>query len=245
MEQNVKNIYAKQQDNRLNLAAQVLSTIIMWIVKIFAMTFYKIRYKYLNTDDKYLDNPWEDIKIIIFLNHTSLYEPLFIGILPFSFIANISKKLLVPVASKTYKRPIVGTFFRFLIPNPVPITRKRDKTWEYYMRAIQDDSIICIAPEGRMKRANGLDLEGKPMSVKGGVAEILQRLNHGNILFAYSGGLHHVQKPGQRIPRLFQTIRMNIEIVSVQDYKKKFEGADSALRSIRDDIQDRLNQNCP
>ena len=46
-----------------------------------------------------------------------------------------------------------------------------------------------------MKRANGMDLEGMPMTIRGGVADLLMAIPGGRMLIAYSGGLHHVQVP--------------------------------------------------
>jgi hypothetical protein len=34
--------------------------------------------------------------------------------------------------------------------------------------------MVLMAPEGRMKRADGLDAHGQPMTVRGGIADILE-----------------------------------------------------------------------
>ena len=67
------------------------------------------------------------------------------------------------------------------------------------LRQIDPDAMVLILPEGRMKRATGLDSEGKPMTVRGGIADILETIGEGRMLLAYSGGLHHVQAPGRAL----------------------------------------------
>ena len=56
-----------------------------------------------------------------------------------------------------------------------------------------------------MKRRNGLDSQGQPMTVRGGIADILEAIPSGPMLIAYSGGLHHVQAPGETLPAVFRT----------------------------------------
>lgn len=55
-------------------------------------------------------------------------------------------------------------------------------------------------PEGRMKRPTGLDKHGQKMTVKRGVVDVLLSMKTGSMFFLYSGGLHHVQAPGQGLP---------------------------------------------
>ena len=164
-------------------------------------------------------DPWADLRLVVLLNHTSLYEPLFAGFLPPRFLKTISQKGLVPVADKTICRPLIGRFFRLIAGNVVPVTRLRDNTWEAFLRKRTPDSLVIIAPEGRMKRASGLDADGNPMTVRGGVADLLLGIESGRMLIAYSGGLHHVQIPNQLIPRPFKTLRMQIESCDIPQYK--------------------------
>lgn len=223
---------------------RIISFTIMCSIKLFARLFYRFEVNWLNCDPN-----WKNVRLIIFLNHTSLYEPLFIGITPISFIWELSAKLVAPGADKTLNRPLVGKFWRFMGPGMIAISRKRDHTWQEFMRSISDDSIITIAPEGRMKRAHGKDLQGLPMSVKGGVADILYELKEGNMLIAYSGGLHHVQFPGQTFPRLFKTLKMNIEFFEIKKYKERFErkglSASGLKKAIINDLQECLESKCP
>jgi hypothetical protein len=115
------------------------------------------------------------------------------------------------------------------------------------MQSIAWDSIIIIiAPEGRMKRPSGLDLAGNKMTVRGGIADILREIDEGTIVFAYSGGLHHIQVPGQKIPKIFKNISMNLEAVDIADYKASFQSEGNAwIKEVIDDMQKRLETNCP
>jgi hypothetical protein len=155
---------------------RTISFFIMSFVKVMGLLFYKPQSKWLNQPlQKKID--WKPIRLIVFLNHTSLYEPLFISVLPFHFIWRLAKRMVAPGADKTLDRPIVGKFWKMLLaPGMTSITRKRDHTWHEFMESIAWDSIIIIAPEGRMKRENGLDLKGRKMTVQGGVAEIVKEI---------------------------------------------------------------------
>lgn len=66
------------------------------------------------------------------------------------------------------------------------------------------------------------------------------------MIVAYSGGLHHVQVPGQKLPKLFKTIKINLELIDIPEYKSKFntEGI-QWKRDVTNDLQVRLENNCP
>jgi len=191
---------------------------------------------------------WNKAKLIIFLNHTSLFEFVFLSIVPVSYLWQLSQRLAAPGADKTLDRPMVGLLYKIMSPGMTSITRKRDESWDQFMDSIKDDSIIIIAAEGRMKRKTGLDLEGNKMTVKPGVLDVLLRLNKGNMLLAYSGGLHHVQAPGEGFPRLFKTIKMNVEELDIAEYKAGF-AAEQGSREWRKlalaDLQHRLETKVP
>jgi len=107
--------------------------------------------------------------------------------------------------------------------------------------------LVAILPEGRMKRRTGLDKHGNPMTVRGGVADILQKKQSGTIMFVYSGGLHHIQAPGDKLPGVFKRIKANLEIVSIEDYKRSvesLEGKDFRDRVVKD-MQNRLETLVP
>lgn len=220
-----------------------ISFFILLGVKTLSHLFYRTEFKWLSPPPI---KPFSNIKVLNYLNHTSLYEPLFMSVLPVSFLWKFSQRMRAPGASKTLDRPIVGLFWKVLAPNMTSISRKRDDTWDEFLKTINDDSIIAIAPEGRMKRPNGLDLKGNPMTVKGGIADILENIDHGNMLIAYSGGLHHVQAPGEKWPRIFKTIKMNLELIPINDYKKMIQSKYPDLKKgIVADLQHRLEHNCP
>ena len=99
-----------------------------------------------------------------------------------------------------------------------------------------------------MKRANGLDSNGNPMTVRGGIADILQAVQSGRMLLAYSGGLHHVQIPDHAMVRLFQTVRMRIENLEVADYIKEMMalgGPDMFKKNVMKDLDARRDRYAP
>ena len=99
-----------------------------------------------------------------------------------------------------------------------------------------------------MKRPNGLDKHGNPMTVRGGIADILQALGKGSMLVAYSGGLHHVQMPGQVVPRLFRTLRMSLEELDIADYIEALGGTDDPQEfklRVKRDLERRRDLYCP
>lgn len=218
--------------------------LLLAIVKTLSQLFYKCTVKWLSDVPA---NPWtKDVRLMVFLNHTSLYEPIFLQIPPYRFLWDISARANVPAADVTLNRPLVGLFWKLLIPNIVPVTRKSDSSWNNYVKSIRHDDMVLIAPEGRMKRPNGLDKFGKKMTVRGGVADIIMSMDDGIALFCLSGGLHHVQAPGQHIPRFFQPIAMNIYYVDIKSYKAQFpKDYREQKLAIVQDLQKRLENDCP
>ena len=223
---------------------RLASFFLLSAIKIVSRIFYRIEVGWVGNEPS---DRWDNIRLLVFLNHTSLFEPLFFGIVPYKFIWELSDKLVLPGADKTLKRPLVGRCFKLLTPNMVPVTRKKDHTWEHFLGTIKPTSIVAILPEGRMKRKSGLDAEGKPMSVRGGVADIVSQLSSGNLLLAYSGGLHHVQAPGDRLFRVFKTIKINLEQVTIAAYKEQLGGGgnDVFKRAAINDLKRRMQEYCP
>lgn len=224
----------------------LISYFFMLTLKYFAKLFYRFEVNWPKGENRMR---WNDVRLLVFLNHTSLYEFLYLGILPNSFLRRMSKKMVVPAADKTLDRPVVGIFFKLFSPGGmVKITRKRDESWEKFLGAIAPDSMILIAPEGRMMRKNGLDLEGNKMTVRGGILDVLEGLDHGQMAIAYSGGLHHVQIPGEGWPRVFKTLKLNIETFEIEKYKAMFQdtiGSEAWRRAVLDDMQKRLETKVP
>jgi len=229
---------------RANRFAQVFSFTVMSSLKIITYPFYRFENNWLSEEK---EEGLADVRLVVLLNHTSLYETLFVRLAPFRFLWKIARNMLVPVADITTKRPIVGRFIDMLVPGVVPISRKRDDSWQTFLDRISSDSIVAILPEGRMRRHDGKDKFGKPMSVRAGIADIIEKIEHGKILFVYSGGLHHIQVPGQTFPRLFKKIKTNMELVSVKEYKEALFHSElkARKRAYVRDIQSRLEQKTP
>jgi len=222
----------------------LLSFFTLLFIKLMSNIFYRFDIGW-PADRKII---WNEVKLIVFLNHTSLFEVLYLGFLPVSFLRMLSKRMVAPGADKTLNRPVVGAFFKLFSPGMTPITRKRDDTWQQFLESIHDDSIIIIAPEGRMKRKTGLDLEGNKMTVRSGVVDVLSGLDKGQLIFAYSGGLHHVQIPGEGFPRVFKTLKMDLEVYDMSEYKAGFAapaGSADWKKMVLDDLQHRLETKPP
>lgn len=222
---------------------RLFSFLILASIKLFVRLFYHSQFTW-NPSREEVD--FHQIRLMVLLNHTSLYEPLFLSELPFAFLWRIADKIYLPIADVTLGRPLVGRFYKMMLPRVFPITRKSDSSWQNYLASIEPDDLVIIAAEGRMKRPNGLDKTGKKMTIRGGVADIIDRLDGGSLLLCHSGGLHHIQKPGQRVPKLFQPIRMHITAMPIADYKKRFS-MNSRERKIQivADLQQRLDQDTP
>jgi hypothetical protein len=195
------------------------------------------------------EDPWRGIRIVCFLHHTSLFEWLFVRAVPLRFIWRVARHGVVPAAEKTLRRPVVGWFFKVIAAHVVSITRERDHTWREVLGRIDPDSMVLILPEGRMMRRNGLDADGRPMTVRGGIVDILEAIPEGPMLIAYSGGLHHVQAPGEGWPRLFRKVRMNLEWVEIAAYReerRREAGSDAAFkRAVVSDLERRRDLYCP
>jgi len=214
-------------------------------VKALSRCFYRFDISWIGESSPQL---WGKIRLISFLNHTSLYEPLFVGWFPNEFLKRIAFNGLIPVADTALQRPVMGNFFSMVAGNVVPISRIKDQTWSNLLNHVHSDSMVIIMPEGRMMRRGGLDKNGKPMTVKGGIADLIQKIPNGRILMAYSGGLHHVQAPGQRIPRLFKTVQMRLESIDIQQYRERLlahSGYRGFTTAVIKDLELRRDRFCP
>jgi len=217
------------------------------MARIFSQLFFKTEVSFVENDTKVpSDSYFHDIGVFAYLNHTTLLEPLLFSAFPASFYFKNVKRVVIPGADITLSRPIVGRIYKFVFPQMIPISRKRDHTWKEFMNVVQEDSLVVIAPEGRMKRENGLDKHGKPMTIKGGIADILMEKSCGHLLIGYSGGLHHVQKPGQRKIRFFQTIKMRFEKIDIQEYKASLDSEKVGFKErMIEDLTYRMKKNTP
>ena len=229
----------------MNCMRQRLIYSMLLALKGFSHTFYRYDISWVGNIPA---DPWKNLRLVMLLNHTSLFEPLFAGWLPTRFLKDLSTRGVVPVADKTMRRPLVGRFYKAVAKNVVTVSRKRDDTWQRFVRTAGPKSMVVMAPEGRMKRRNGLDSKGQPMTIRGGAADLLKNMNSGRMLLAYSGGLHHVQFPSQLFPKLFKTLRMRVESLSIAQYKdlvrQKCRNCSFKYALIKD-LQFRLENYCP
>ncbi|MFP3940432.1 MAG: hypothetical protein ACLF0P_09010 [Thermoanaerobaculia bacterium] len=205
--------------------------ILLLVVRALSQVFFRHEWGWVGGEP---EDPWRaDVRICAILHHTSLYEPVFAAVVPARFMGRIAREGVIPIADKTLRRPIVGKFFNLVAREVVGVTRQRDETWRRVVRQAGPGRMVLLLPEGRMKRANGLDSEGKPMTVRGGIADLIETAGGGKMLLAYSGGLHHVQAPGELLPRLFKTVRMNLELVDLADYRERILARRSPDESFR------------
>jgi len=224
---------------------RLFNFLILLFLKILVRFVYRFDFQWVDGEP---EDAWGPYRILAILNHTSLFEWLFVGGVPVKFLWQIAGHAVVPIADITLRRPIVGSFYRLLVPHLMPITRQADRTWKAVIDFVSEDLMIIILPEGRMKRRDGLDKEGRKMTVRGGIADIMQGISSGRMLAAYSGGLHHVQAPGQHLPRLFKTLRMRLEEIDIPEYKTEL-GADSDPQAfkqrVKRDLESRRDRYCP
>jgi 1-acyl-sn-glycerol-3-phosphate acyltransferase len=222
---------------------RIIAFFLLASVKTISHVFFKGNFNWITPAP---EKPFMKARLIVFLNHTSLYEPIYLQAVSYSFLWYLSCHVNVPGADITLKRPIVGTFWKLMVPNIASVTRRKDSSWENYLNSIKPSSIILIAPEGRMKRLNGLDKKGRPMTVRGGVADIIENLDSGGMILCFSGGLHHIQSPGQFLPRLFRPISMNFAYFELSEYKRSFTGSprEKKLKMVQD-LQTKLERDCP
>ena len=228
----------------MGIFRSVLVFTMLTLLKYLSKVFYRHDFSFIGPTPP---DPWADVRLVAFLNHTSLFEPVFLGSVPARFIWRLAAHGVVPAADKTTDRPLVGIVFRFVAHHVIAITRQRDDTWFEVLRKIDPDSMVVIAPEGRMKRANGLDLHGRPMNVRGGIADILHAVREGRMLIAYSGGLHHVQIPG-KFPRIFKTVRLRVENVDIAEYIAEITrrgGEEEFKKNVMKDLDARRDQYAP
>jgi hypothetical protein len=87
------------------------------------------------------------------------------------------------------------------------------------------------------------------MTVRGGIADVLEAIESGPMLLAYSGGLHHVQAPGELFPRLFRRIRLALEVVEISAYRAErlaeAGGEVGFKRAVVADLERRRDRYCP
>jgi 1-acyl-sn-glycerol-3-phosphate acyltransferase len=192
---------------------------------------------------------WKGLRIIAILNHTSLYEPVFLALVPNRVVWQLANQGVIPVASKTMKSPGAGWALRFVGRRVISVSRKRDFSWQEVLRhCCGPSAMTVIFPEGRMLRETGLDVDGRPMTIRGGVADLLAGIDGGRMLLAYSGGLHHVAPPGARFPKPFRRIAVRLEALDIPAYRDSLGGTrdmEAFRRRVIEDLTLRRNRHCP
>jgi len=187
---------------------------------------------------------WSQVSLILVLNHTSLFEFVYGVALPYRFLWELSRRLVMPVADITLNKPIAGFIFSRLAPKTIGLSRKRDESWNNFLKEIDQDDICIFMPEGQMKRKNGLDKHGNPMVVKTGVYELLQKYEGKNMVVVYSKGLHHVFAPGDRVPKIFKRIEADVEFFEVNKYLNQYSHSANTGEIIAKDLQNRRDRHC-
>ena len=223
----------------------LLAFLALFKIRILSRLFFHLEEEWIGGKP---DNYATDTRIVALLNHTSLYEPLVAGFSPINLLWKFARHGVLPVAEKTMKRRRVGLFFSLLVRHVVVVTRQRDHTWDEVLNHIDSDAIVIILPEGRMKRADGLDSLGRQMTVRGGIADILETLPGGRMLIVYNGGFHHIQVPGELLPTPFKTIKVRMEMVDIADYKAEVAAEYPKLDftgAVIADLTRRRDEYCP
>lgn len=232
------------------ISAILLRLTCLSAVKILSVCFYRIQLRW-EQGAAPTQQEWSRLKLGILLNHTSLFEPILLGGMPWALLWQMAKRGVFPIADLTFQRPFVGRFYTAL-GNATPVTRVRDESWDSFMASVQHDSLVLILPEGRMKRRNGLDKDGQAMTVRGGVADILMSIPDGLMLVAVSGGLHHIQAPGEGFPRLFRRAFISADFMEVASFvlpklascsaSPSGEPAHAFKQAVIDDLTQRRDQ---
>ena len=210
-------------------------------LKILAQIFYRFDVAHVGPMPKPV---WNKARVAVLLNHTSLMEPLFAGVVPFRYLWRLATKGIFPIADVTYNRPIVGRLFRFFAPKVVMLSRRRDKTWDHFLSIVDERDTMVFLPEGRMKRPNGLDKDGRPMTVRGGLVDIMLAMQQGTLIFCYSQGLHHIFAPGDRYPKILRSAGIKFESIDIADYMKQFAAAQDLRLAVMSDLEERRDRFC-
>lgn len=185
-------------------------------VKYASRALYDIREEWVGEVPR---DPWDRVRLIAVLHHTSLAEGVYLPVVPNRVLRKMARHAVLPVAQETMDRPLEGRIFKLLIPNVVPITRRRDESWTRVLSEIDDPhSMVALFPEGRMMRPDGRDKKGQPMTIKPGIAEVLRSMGSGRMVLGYSGGLHHVFRPGASRPRFFKSLHIRLESLDIAEY---------------------------
>lgn len=216
------------------MSSVIPSYLALLAVKYASRVMYNVRAEWVGDVPA---DPWADVRLLAVLNHTSLAEGIYLSVVPNRVLRRVAEHAVLPVAEETMARQIEGWIFRTMVPNVVPITRKRDHSWTRVLQEIDDpESMVAMFPEGRMMRPTGRDKRGGAMTVKPGIADVLLGLERGRMILGYSGGLHHVFAPGDPLPSFFKPVDVKLESVDIASYidERRDEGWSFSAAVIRD-----------
>lgn len=217
--------------------------LLLGAIKLLSLAFYRFELEWVGVRPSV---PFRSARVGVLLNHTSLFEPILAGSFPWHWLWAISRRGLLPGADVTLDRPVAGRVIKLMVPKAVTVTRSRDRTWTEFLSHITEEDVVLISPEGRMKRRTGLDKHGKPMTLRGGIVDVLERKSEGTILLVYSEGLHHVQAPGEGFPRLFKRVRARLEELPIAAYKTAMgHGTPDFRANVLADLARRRDLHCP
>ena len=71
--------------------------------------------------------------------------------------------------------------------------------------------------------------------------------DEGRLLIAYSGGLHHVQSPGQRVPKIFKKLFVrfeNLDLVAYREEMRERHGAAAFRSTVIADLEAQRDRHC-
>lgn len=222
----------------------ILVFVVLMGLHLFTRVFYRLREEWIG---EFAPRDWTDLRVICILNHTSLAEVLLAGYADAPLLWQFARHGVLPVAEKTMKRKI-GVFFGMLSRHVVVVTRQRDQSWDDVLNKVDTRSLVIILPEGRMKRRNLLDSSGRPLTIRAGIADILEALPSGRMLLLYNGGFHHIQIPGEGRPKMLKPIRVRFELVDIDRYKQEIteqSPAETFQRAVIQDLTRRRDTLCP
>lgn len=211
---------------------------LMAALKMLFHVFYPCRRTWLTEQPR----EWDDISLVLILNHTSMFEFVYAVAVPFRYLWRLAEHLIVPVAAESMDKPATGLWFKILAPKPMRLSRKRDDSWQEFLKAVGGRNICIFFPEGRMKRPNGLDKNGQKMNVRSGVCDLLEKYRGQKMLIMRSHGLHHVLPPGASLPKIFQPTAVDLEILDVNRYLDGFQDADNLREAVASDLERRRDE---
>lgn len=226
------------------VVGNLLRFVLLCLVKFSRYWCYPTTRQWVSTPP---DKDWKNVRLILILNHTSLVEFVYTTAMPLTFLWQMAQRLVFPAADSSLQKP-QGKMLKLFAPRVASLSRKRDETWQAFLDQLASDPILIFMPEGRMKRPDGLDKEGQPMTVKSGICELLPKFSGETMIIAYSAGLHHVMAPGQSIPRPFRKLAVNLEALDVDEYLASFADIEDERQrrsAICQDLEHRRDRHCP